>query len=457
MNQKLIVLPAFIDTQKISSTIYRSIMLHRKISGLMKHEMIPTPTYEQVSIEDIENWYEKGLSYPEDAVLRVVSETGRSIQAEALSKSFHKYEELITSLKKEEKRGSFYHSEVLDRSLNQLKDRVTDLQQGANVLPVLMVGYEKEFSLDKSHIRWMGNGEWIEDVLLLFKRLTEASIAIDDEKIGFDSFLFFQNGRIARFIHFDSLDIVDGEDVIWRNIKALKKLMVGFYDYFSEYIDQYPGFHQHNTRFSKLYPHIVPNDNIVFTSFDEILSIFHNRELPVSSEERIGVFVDAANIYTGMKNMRVDYIKLFSAIYGKENTKNIKDKFAFFFDSSKKTEYVRRQHQDIQVALKEQGFEIDISQNGQAAAKQVVNGVVRDEDDAKLIQRMEERLPRLTSVLLLSGDKDYIGILNKYREHGKKVKVVSTIPNSTSELLVAEFDHTYITDYWDCILLKGEK
>ncbi len=457
MDEKLIILPAFTETQSISSTIFRSIMLHRKISEMVQHMMIPVPAYEQLSMEDLEIGYEKGLSYPENAVLRVLSESGHSIQAESLSKSFRRYETVLGNLKTEEDESSFYHSEVLNDSVNQLKKRVIGLQQAANVLPVLMVDYKKDFSLDGSHIQKMGNGEWIEDVLLFFKRLTEASIVINDEKIDFDSFLFFQNGRIARFIHFDSLNVSDGEDVVWQNIKALKKLMVDFYDYFSEYIDQYPGFHQHDTSFSRLYTQIVDNDNIVFTSFDEILAVFHNQTLPVSSSERVGVFIDVANIYTGMKNLRVDYIKLFSAIYGRENTKYIKDKFAFFFDPVKKNEVVRKQHEDIQAALKEQGFAIDISHNGQARAKQIVDGVERDEDDAKMIQRMEERLSRLTSVLMLSGDQDYLDILNKYTEHGKKVKVISTHPNSTSNLIVAEFDHSYITDYWDCILLKEEE
>ncbi|WP_066172649.1 NYN domain-containing protein [Bacillus marinisedimentorum] len=213
---------------------------------------------------------------------------------------------------------------------------------------------------------------------------------------------------------------------------------------------------QYDSRFQKLQDRLKDPNEIRFSNFKEVFSYFVNQEAPADpGEKRIGIFLDVANLYTDLHDLEVDYRRLFTVLYGMEGKKQIKDRFAVFFqpvyESAMKTEAFKKRQNVLAAKLEEQGFEIILAGNEKAKAKQMVGGEAHDADDNKLIQRMEERLGRLTEILLFTGDKDFYEILQTYKTAGRRVKVISTHPDSTSNRIREGFDHSYITDYWDCI------
>jgi hypothetical protein len=465
MKSKLYILPSFGNAnEKLSRSIYYSMNIHKFIFSKSRNQkFIPSPAYEQISAEQTEVLFEESRIYPEESVLHVMTEDASGLQYSELSASYQQYLDLLDNIRNLEGQENVYHSVIsikqnvmLSKTLKFLKSK------SASSLPVFSIDI-KDISLDGTHVKPMGSTSfWIEEIILLFSQLTDLNISIDRNRISFESLLFYKNGRLAYLTDFSILshnqDNIGYDYLAKHNMKALSKLLNDFFSYYYAYeSDPNPIFQDYNSIFSRIYQRIQDENEIPFYSFAQILLFIKGKDITNHTEEKVGVFLDIANIYTDMKNMRIDYNKLFSKLYGTKSSISIKDKFAVAFIPERGNTIANMLHEDKQqellAHLKTHGFEIEMTANETAKAKVYIDGTPHDADDTRLIQRMKERFSHINSILLLGGDKDYYDTLVKFQEAGLKVKVISTHPDSTSTNIIDTFDHSYITEFWDCVIL----
>ncbi len=467
---RILVLPDFLEKEGSSTGLYRFISLHMKIhrTGCQKNSplIVPLVYVDMTPAEIIQSYEENNNVIPESSLYHLLGGENADLQAGDLSKRIQEMLQYVNQVKRLEQSAGMhspFHADNLPDHFRLLGKRMPGAAKDGGKVPVLAINGKAELSLDDSHIPEMGRqDDWVLQLIRFFWAISAGHFVINAERLSYDAFLFTAKGKLAAFIDYGLLTSYPAagnrdDAVNEHNLRAFANLLSLFWDYYARMpSEEMAAVSHYDSRFQKLQDRLKDPNEIGFSSFKEVFSYFVNQEEPAeSTNERIGIFLDAANIYTDLQDLEVDYRRLFTFLYGMERKKYIKDRFAVFFqpeyESKAKTEAFGKWQNVLIRKLEEQGFEIILAGNEKAKAKQIVGGKVHDADDNKLIQRMEERMERLTEILLFTGDKDFYGILEKYKNSGRRVKVISTHPDSTSNRIRESFDHSYITDYWDCI------
>src|SRR3989344_3668415 len=144
--------------------------------------------------------------------------------------------------------------------------------------------------------------------------------------------------------------------------------------------------------------------------------------------QRVGVFVDVQNMYYSAKNLygkRVNFSSILdTAVSGRQLIRAI----AYVIKASMPEE------QSFFDALEKAGFEV------KSKEIQVFPGGVKKGDwDVGIALDMIRLAPRLDVLVLVSGDGDYVPLVEYLRNQGHRVEVVA-FGKSTSAKLVSEVD-----------------
>jgi len=146
------------------------------------------------------------------------------------------------------------------------------------------------------------------------------------------------------------------------------------------------------------------------------------------NDQRIGVFVDVQNLYYSAKNLygqKVNFGEVLKTVVG--NRKLIRA-FAYV---------VKAQNVDEQKffeALGSQGFEVKMKE-----LQIFFGGHKKGDWDIGMAMDAIRLSPKLDAVILVTGDGDFIPLVEYLRNHGQYVEAVS-FGESTSSLLKAEVD-----------------
>lgn len=140
--------------------------------------------------------------------------------------------------------------------------------------------------------------------------------------------------------------------------------------------------------------------------------------------QRVGVFVDASNMYFAAQNLyqsNLNYKTLLqTALAGRELVRA----FAYVIESDNEKEKV------FFSALEDLGYETRIK------PLQIFQGGAKKGDwDVGLTIDVVRLLPLLDTVVLVSGDGDYIDMLDYVRGHGRRTEVMAFKKNTSSKLI----------------------
>lgn len=435
------------------------------------HQHLPCvkePFYDFFSSEEIVEMYEKEKSvFPESSVLYLMEDLHEHVYYKDSTDS---YKQFVTGLEYLQTNNqstldlSFYQSSDVIRHKLKYTHFLSNLKKESNhkKLPVIYLSPTEQISRDDTYVKNMANQEfWLEQLITFFKVMTDQHIWIDSS-ISFDSFLYNHRGEIEVFTAYNLLTFENHPDryvkITDHNLRVFAGLIQQIFNFVDPYVhNQSAQIYKHNSKVNQLF-HRITDNGVEFASFENMLEYLQGKEIPRSTK-KIGVFLDVANIYTGLHSMKIDFQNLFSTIFGLEQKGRIRDQHAVIFlpiyENEKKTEDVYMFQLEIKEQLEKQGFQVKEVKNGTAKAKQIINGQEYDVDDQYLIDKLKERYESLDSILLLSGDDHFYEILKKYKDAGKEVKVISIHPEDTSKRIREEFSkhHYFITDFWDCVKL----
>ena len=144
--------------------------------------------------------------------------------------------------------------------------------------------------------------------------------------------------------------------------------------------------------------------------------------------QRVGVFVDVQNMYYSAKNLygrRVNFSQILNtAVEGRQLIRAI----AYVIKASMPEE------QSFFDALEKAGFEV------KSKEVQIFPGGVKKGDwDVGIALDMIRLAPRLDALILVSGDGDYVPLVEYLKNQGHRVEVIA-FGKSTSAKLIAEVD-----------------
>lgn len=144
--------------------------------------------------------------------------------------------------------------------------------------------------------------------------------------------------------------------------------------------------------------------------------------------QRVGVFVDTANIYFSSQNLYHKNANFKSILQAALANRKLIRAFAYVIESEEGKE------KDFFKALSDIGFET------RSKPLQVFHGGIKKGDwDVGLTIDVVRLLPLLDVVVLVSGDGDYVDLLDYVRGHGRRTEVIA-FKKTTSSKLVSEAD-----------------
>ena len=163
-------------------------------------------------------------------------------------------------------------------------------------------------------------------------------------------------------------------------------------------------------------------------------------------EQRVAVFVDVQNIYYSAKNLfqaKVDFGRVLRKVIG--NRKLVRA-FAYVIKADVGAE------KEFFEALYQRGFEV------REKELQVFYGGAKKGDwDVGICMDVVRMLPKIDVMVLVSGDGDYVDLLDYARSQGVRTEVVA-FEKTTSSKLLNEADYFMdISESPDKLLIRGSR
>ncbi|MGV2939698.1 NYN domain-containing protein [Mesobacillus sp. LC4] len=420
--------------------------MYRIAESVGGHPFIPFPSYAAIELEEL-SLINEGSVYPKESneFLQVFSEAISPLD------SIKRKAQLVS-------RGesSFSNKQNIHRTIGQINRFLINANRSKiDRIPVLSIPFKKEYSLTRLHVsKMLNNQKWIRQLISFFQYITENKVK-GCPGLKIDSFLFNEEGEIEKFLMYNMLERSNASDteILLHNLEVFAALIEDFSGelYGSGYRED-----QHNSDFNLLMI-ALNNNEYAFDDFNEIEAFLESQGKRGKSQEKIAVFLDTANIFTGLHTYDIHFSSLLSKIFGEK--KNITEQYAALFypvyESASKTSYEKARRDEFKASLEAQGFQVLVAANGRDKAKVIEGGREMDVDDLMLIAKMKERMDKFKKVLVLTGDKHFLPIMKEYEENGIKVNVVSIHEDDTAQEIKTHFKdrHHLITDYWESILI----
>lgn len=158
------------------------------------------------------------------------------------------------------------------------------------------------------------------------------------------------------------------------------------------------------------------------------------------------IYIDASNIIMSLKNLKVDLDMLSFITYLKDRYKN--SKIIYFTPNfkSKNLDYLEIQSQNIEIVFKQIYNE---------------NNKLKANCDVEISHRItrDSLLEKVSEVVLISGDGDFVYLIDYLKNKNITVKIIAADPVSCSLLIKRRsfVKLTFIIDVIEKIHLKNEK
>ncbi len=142
------------------------------------------------------------------------------------------------------------------------------------------------------------------------------------------------------------------------------------------------------------------------------------------AEQRVGVFVDVSNMYFSAQNLYNTNVNFKNLLETAVANRKLIRAFAYVIESESGRE------KDFFEVLTNLGYETRIK------TLQVFHGGAKKGDwDVGLSIDVVRLLPLLDAVVLVSGDGDYVDLLDYVRGHGRRTEVIAFKQTTSSRIL----------------------
>jgi uncharacterized LabA/DUF88 family protein len=329
--------------------------------------------------------------------------------------------------------------------------------------PIPYIQKNEYFLIDEVTKQLNQKNIWLVQIIEFFQFITEFHYEVTEDILPTD-FYFSSKGELEMFIAFDKLRTSQksNTELLLTNMKKFKEFIK---DYAANYFYQVSkqNFNSDmNTFISK-----VVTQNQRHSTFQEVLDDFHNQLERSPREKRVGVFIDYANLFTGIDplgdgtGVKVHFKDLLSILYDHDFTKRLTVKYAVVFqatyESLERMEFEQKRVDKIRSYLIKEEIEPKTVSNGTEKAKEINNGVEFDKDDNELITKMRQNLHSLDEIILFSGDQHFIEVIKEYKNLQKTVKVIAVEHSTSKELRELVDDYRCISNYWNCLEYSFEE
>jgi len=144
--------------------------------------------------------------------------------------------------------------------------------------------------------------------------------------------------------------------------------------------------------------------------------------------QKVGVFIDASNMYFSAQNLYHKNVNFKTILKTAVSDRKLIRAFAYVIESDTKKE------KEFFKVLGQLGYEV------RSKPLQIFHGGAKKGDwDVGLTIDVVRVLPMLDVVVLVSGDGDYMELLDYVRGHGRRTEVIA-FKQTTSSRLIAEAD-----------------
>jgi uncharacterized LabA/DUF88 family protein len=164
------------------------------------------------------------------------------------------------------------------------------------------------------------------------------------------------------------------------------------------------------------------------------------------SAQRVAVFVDVANMYYSAKNIYQSFVNFGQVLKTAVAGRQLIRAFAYVIRA-----YVE-QEKGFFEALVRQGFEVRVKD------LQVFPGGMKKGDwDVGLCMDAITLLPKIDTMVLVSGDGDYADLLNYVRSQGVRTEVMAFGKTTSSQLIAQAHEFTDLDKEARRFLLRTPK
>lgn len=141
-------------------------------------------------------------------------------------------------------------------------------------------------------------------------------------------------------------------------------------------------------------------------------------------DQRVGVFVDVSNLYFSAQNLYNTNVNFKNLLEEAISGRKLMRAFAYVIESESGKE------KDFFEVLGNYGYETRIKQ-----LQVFHSGAKKGDWDVGLSIDVVRLLPLLDAVVLVSGDGDYVDLLDYVRGHGRRTEVIAFKQTTSSRLL----------------------
>ncbi len=147
--------------------------------------------------------------------------------------------------------------------------------------------------------------------------------------------------------------------------------------------------------------------------------------------DKVAIFIDGENIHYSAKhlNMRLDYLKMCKVLAGERRLIRSHFYTAITNQSEGKIDFIN--------FLKLNGFRVVTKELRAFTEAETQQRLFRGNLDLELAVDVYELLPHLDTVIICSGDGDFVPLIESVARHGKHVEVCGLREMTSTELIAA--------------------
>lgn len=160
-------------------------------------------------------------------------------------------------------------------------------------------------------------------------------------------------------------------------------------------------------------------------------------------DQKVAVFVDVSNLYYSAKNLhnaKVDFGKLLNMAVG---SRRLIRAFAYVIKANIETE------QTFFEALEKRGYEIRVKD-----LQVFYDGAKKGDWDVGLCMDAVRLMGKMDVMVLVSGDGDYLDLIDYARSQGVRTEVVAFGKNSSNKIIEEADSFTDIDSFGQALLIK---
>lgn len=296
--------------------------------------------------------------------------------------------------------------------------------------------------------------DWLYDLIEFFDIITDLNLQLRED-VSINDFLFTVEGNVKLFISQGKLieSTHTKQYLLYENLVQFGMLLNDIY------IQTDAGIFNKNNSFRIIFSRIYNGNekayHIIYNDFNDIKNDLIEGFIS-ENRKRVGVFLDTANFLRDLGNHKLNFNLLINKLFkNRFDYKIVKRQAIIYrplFEDSSMQNYSDKKIEENKEYLENNGFKINIVENGKNKAKEFIDNNEFDIDDQTLIKMIRSAVSDFDELIIISGDSHFIPIYKEVTKLDKEVFFISSMSESTSKKILESGNVLLIDDYIDCFI-----